>query len=57
MSMRPSRAPSKPALLSFARLPTDRFYGDRNGSFRASFGHVWHVTTHIEDVAPSKKSR
>lgn len=28
----------------------DQFYGDRSGTLRDPFGHVWFVATHIEDV-------
>lgn len=28
----------------------DQFYGDRMGTLRDPFGHVWFVATHIEDV-------
>lgn len=28
----------------------DKFYGDRSGSVVDPFGHVWHISTHIEDV-------
>ena len=30
---------------------TDKFYGDRIGSLIDPFGHVWHVSTHKEDVS------
>jgi PhnB protein len=30
---------------------TDKFYGDRSGSLIDPFGHVWHVSTHKEDVS------
>ena len=30
---------------------TDKFYGDRSGSLIDPFGHVWHVSTHMEDVS------
>ena len=30
---------------------TDKFYGDRTGSLIDPFGHVWHVSTHTEDVS------
>ena len=33
------------------RPATDMFYGDRSGTVRDPFGHIWHVATHIEDVA------
>jgi PhnB protein len=29
----------------------DKFYGDRSGSLIDPFGHVWHVSTHTEDVS------
>ncbi|MGH9875478.1 MAG: VOC family protein [Pyrinomonadaceae bacterium] len=29
---------------------SDKFYGDRTGSLIDPFGHVWHVSTHVEDV-------
>lgn len=28
----------------------DRFWGDRFGSVRDPFGHVWSIATHVEDV-------
>jgi PhnB protein len=35
----------------------DQFYGDRNGTFEDPFGHIWHISTHIEDVPPEDLSR
>ena len=32
----------------------DQFYGDRNGALRDPFGHVWIVSTHIEDLTPGQ---
>jgi len=29
--------------------PMDMHYGDRSGRFADPFGHVWNVSTHIED--------
>ena len=29
----------------------DQFYGDRLGTLEDPFGHVWHVSTHKEDVS------
>jgi PhnB protein len=29
----------------------DEFYGDRIGTLRDPFGHVWHLATHKEDVS------
>ena len=35
----------------------NQFYGDRSGTLRDPFGHVWTVATHIEDVAPEEMER
>jgi PhnB protein len=32
----------------------DQFYGDRLGTIVDPFGHVWHISTHIEDVPPDE---
>ena len=32
------------------RPVADQFYGDRGGSFKDPFGHIWSIATHIEDV-------
>ena len=29
----------------------DKFYGDRTGTLTDPFGHLWHVSTHKEDVS------
>ncbi len=34
-----------------------KFYGDRSGTVRDPFGHVWHVSTHVENVAPEEIAR
>jgi PhnB protein len=39
------------------RPVADQFYGDRSGTITDPFGHVWYVTTHIEDVSPEEMSR
>lgn len=39
------------------RPAQDTFYGDRSGSLRDPFGHVWNLATHIEDVAPEEITR
>ncbi|HEV2186341.1 MAG TPA: VOC family protein [Stellaceae bacterium] len=36
------------------RPVADQFYGDRLGTLQDPFGHVWHIATHIEDVAPDE---
>jgi PhnB protein len=28
----------------------NKFYGDRGGSILDPFGHIWHISTHVEDV-------
>ncbi len=35
----------------------DQFYGDRTGTFKDPFGHVWTVSTHTEDVSPEEMDR
>jgi PhnB protein len=35
----------------------NKFYGDRAGSLTDPFGHIWHVSTHVEDVAPDEMER
>jgi PhnB protein len=35
----------------------DQFYGDRSGTLRDPFGHVWTISTHIEDVSPEEIDR
>jgi PhnB protein len=32
----------------------DQFYGDRSGSLLDPFGHMWSVSTHVEDVSPEE---
>jgi len=32
----------------------DQFYGDRSGTIKDPFGHVWTIATHVEDVAPEE---
>ena len=32
----------------------DHFYGDRSCALIDPFGHIWHISTHIEDVAPEE---
>lgn len=35
----------------------DQFYGDRSGTLQDPFGHVWTVSTHVEDVPPEEVER
>jgi PhnB protein len=39
------------------RAIEDQFYGDRTGSVRDPFGHVWHIATHKEDLSPEELRR
>jgi len=32
----------------------DQFYGDRTGTIRDPFGHIWHLATHKEDLTPEE---
>jgi PhnB protein len=32
----------------------DQFYGDRLGTVTDPYGHVWHVSTHKEDLSPDE---
>jgi PhnB protein len=32
----------------------DQFWGDRFGTVRDPFGHVWSIATHVEDVPPEE---
>ena len=36
---------------------SDKFYGDRIGSLIDPFGHVWHLSTHKEDVSLEEMER
>lgn len=50
----------KQALVSGAkelRPLQDQFYGDRSGTLQDPFGHVWTLSTHVEDVAPEEMRR
>lgn len=39
------------------RAVQDQFYGDRSGTFADPFGHQWHISTHVEDVAPEEMEK
>jgi PhnB protein len=32
----------------------DQFYGDRSGSLKDPFGHLWTIATHVEDIPPAE---
>jgi PhnB protein len=36
------------------RKVEDQFYGDRSGSIEDPFGHIWHLSTHKEDLTPQE---
>jgi PhnB protein len=36
---------------------TNQFYGDRSGTLEDPFGHVWTISTHVEDVSPDEMKR
>lgn len=35
----------------------DQFYGDRSGTLTDPYGHVWHVSTHKEDLSMEEINR
>jgi PhnB protein len=35
----------------------NQFYGDRSGTLEDPFGHVWTVSTHVEDVSSEEMGR
>jgi PhnB protein len=37
--------------------PADQFYGDRSGRVTDPFGHVWLISTHVEDVSYEEMQR
>jgi uncharacterized glyoxalase superfamily protein PhnB len=37
--------------------PADQFYGDRNAGVQDSWGNLWWIATHKEDVAPDELER
>jgi PhnB protein len=39
------------------RAVQDQFYGDRSGTFEDPFGHVWTVSTHVEDISTDEMLR
>jgi PhnB protein len=36
---------------------SDKFYGDRTGTLVDPFGHIWHISTHKEDVSLEEMER
>jgi PhnB protein len=35
----------------------NQFYGDRSGTLEDPFGHVWTISTHVEDVSSEEMAR
>lgn len=35
----------------------NQFYGDRSGTVTDPFGHIWTISTHVEDVPPEEMER
>ncbi len=35
----------------------NQFYGDRSGMITDPFGHIWNISTHVEDVTPEETER
>jgi PhnB protein len=34
-----------------------QFYGDRSGAIEDPFGHIWTISTHVENVSPAEMQR
>jgi PhnB protein len=39
------------------RPVANQFYGDRSGTLEDPFGHVWTISTHVEDVPPEEMAK
>lgn len=39
------------------RSAADQFYGERSGTIMDPFGHIWLISTRIEDVSPEEMQR
>ena len=39
------------------RAVQNQFYGDRSGTLQDPFGHVWTISTHVEDIAREEMHR
>jgi len=35
----------------------DQFYGDRSGTLKDPYGHIWTIATHKEDVTPEEMDK
>lgn len=36
---------------------SDQFWGDRSGCLQDPFGHLWMISTHIEDVSEEEMAK
>jgi PhnB protein len=39
------------------RAMKTQFYGDRSGTLTDPFGHLWTISTHVEDVSPEEMEK
>jgi PhnB protein len=39
------------------RKVENQFYGDRSGTLTDPFGHIWTISTHVEDVPEEEMER
>jgi len=39
------------------REVANQFYGDRSGTIKDPFGHIWNISTHVEDVSPEEMQK
>lgn len=39
------------------QAPETKFYGDRNATVLDTFGNVWFISTHVEDVPPDEMEK
>ena len=39
------------------RAVKDQFYGDRSGTLEDPYGHIWTLSTHVEDIAPEEMEK
>jgi PhnB protein len=35
----------------------NKFYGDRSGTIEDPFGHIWNLSSHVEDVPPEEMEK
>lgn len=42
---------------TIVRPVENQFYGDRSGTIADPFGHIWTLSTHVEDVTPDEMTQ